>query len=68
MKQFFSAGTQFLTTELAEQTFQQEAQAPSEMKESIKKLLLLPDKTVVLSGHGDPTTIEVERENLSKQI
>lgn len=42
--------------------------SPSEMKESIKKLLLLPDKTVVLSGHGDPTTIEVERENLSKQI
>ena len=42
--------------------------SPKEMKESIKKLLLLPNKTLVLSGHGDPTTIEAERENLLNQI
>ena len=34
------------------------------MKDSLKKLLLLPPETRVLSGHGPSTTIAKEKENL----
>ena len=39
-----------------------------EMKKSIQKILSLPYKTVVLPGHGDPTMLDLEKENLLKQI
>ena len=39
-----------------------------QMKKSIEKILTLPEKTVVLSGHGEPSMLEVEKENLLKQI
>ncbi len=33
---------------------------PIKMKESLKRLSLLPKETVIWPGHGDPTTIEEE--------
>ena len=33
---------------------------PKKMKESLKRLSLLPKETVVWPGHGDPTTIDEE--------
>lgn len=36
-----------------------------QLKSSIKKVLNLSDKTLLLSGHGKPTTVGDERENLS---
>lgn len=35
---------------------------PKELRKSLDKLMLLPDETVVYSGHGESTTILTERE------
>ncbi len=36
----------------------------NDIKKSLKRLLTLPEKTQVLSGHGDPTTIGQESYNI----
>lgn len=33
-----------------------------DLKDSIKKILSLPDSTVIYPGHGDPTTVKEEKE------
>lgn len=38
--------------------------SPQDLKASLKKLLTLPEKTQVLSGHGEPTTIGDESYNI----
>jgi len=38
--------------------------SPQDLKLSLKKLLILPQNTTVLSGHGDPTTIGAESYNI----
>lgn len=33
-----------------------------ELKNSLKKLLLLPDETIIYPGHGEPTTLKKEKD------
>ena len=39
---------------------------PKEMKESIKKILNLPEKTVIFPGHGELTMLQIEINNLQQ--
>lgn len=34
-----------------------------DLKESIRKILALPERTVLYSGHSEPTTVKEERKN-----